>query len=122
MVVDNHKVRIGVLDFGVTMQETNQIVRDVVRKSDLINNVALACDNLDEQVVDEAVREVINLMSDVLCYDGRIEVRGFGSFCLHHRAARKARNPKTGEIVEVGAKAVPYFKPGKALREMVNYR
>lgn len=98
------------------MQDTKQ----VVKKSDLISNVASVCHSLDEQVVDEAVREILDLMVDVLCYDGRIEVRGFGSFRLHHREARMARNPRTGESVAVGAKAVPHFKPGKALRELVN--
>lgn len=92
----------------------------LIRKSDLINNISAQCHHLEERVVDEAVREILGLMGDVLCHDGRIEVRGFGSFCLHHREARKARNPKTGDIVDVGAKAVPYFKPGKALRELVD--
>ncbi|MDO4700901.1 MAG: HU family DNA-binding protein [Moraxella sp.] len=97
-----------------------QCTKQVVKKSDLIGNVALVCHDLDEQLVDEAVREILDLMVDVLCYDGRIEVRGFGSFRLHHREARMARNPRTGESVAVDAKAVPHFKPGKALRELVN--
>lgn len=95
--------------------------KTTLKKSDLISNIAGSCQNLEERVVDEAVREILSLMGDVLHKDGRIEVRGFGSFCLHHREARKARNPKTGEVVDVDAKAVPHFKPGKALREMVNY-
>lgn len=99
------------------MRKVNQII---IKKSDLINNISTKCQHLDERLVDESVREILGLMGNVLCHDGRIEVRGFGSFCLHHRQARKARNPKTGDIVEVGAKAVPYFKPGKALRELVN--
>jgi integration host factor subunit beta len=102
------------------MQDVTE--RVVVRKSDLISEVSAQCPHLEDKMVDEAVREILDLMSNVLCYDGRIEVRGFGSFCLHHRDARKARNPKTGEIVEVAAKAVPHFKPGKALRELVNYQ
>ena len=95
--------------------------KTTLKKSDLISNVAYSCQNIEEKLVVEAVREILNLMGDVLHKDGRIEVRGFGSFCLHHREARKARNPKTGEVVSVEAKAVPHFKPGKALREMVNY-
>ena len=94
--------------------------KQAIKKSDLIGHVASECNNLDEHIVDEAVREILDLMVDVLCYDGRIEIRGFGSFCLHHREARIARNPRTGEAVSVGAKAVPHFKPGKALRELVN--
>lgn len=92
----------------------------VVNKSDLIANLATVCDDLEEHVVDEAVRLMMAMMVDELIHDGRIEVRGFGSFCLHHRAARIARNPRTGESVSVNAKSVPHFKPGKALREAVN--
>ena len=51
----------------------------------------------------------------------RIEIRGFGSFSLHYRAPRMGRNPKTGEAVALPGKHVPHFKPGKALRERVDY-
>ncbi|WFF39683.1 integration host factor subunit beta [Moraxella nasibovis] len=95
-------------------------MQQVMNKSDLISNLASSCDGIEEPVVDEAVREIIGLMVDCLSHDGRVEVRGFGSFCLHHREARNARNPRTGETVAVKAKAVPHFKPGKALREAVN--
>jgi integration host factor subunit beta len=50
----------------------------------------------------------------------KIELRGFGSFRIRHRGPRLGRNPKTGERVEVPAKRIPYFKPGKELREMLN--
>lgn len=97
-----------------------QQAQQVVNKSGLIANLASACDGIDEAIVSEAVREIIGLMVDSLIRDGRVEVRGFGSFCLHHHDARHARNPRTGESVAVGARAVPYFKPGKALKEAVN--
>lgn len=93
---------------------------DVIKKSDLIANVASKCDNLEEMVVDEAVREILDMMTYSIAKNERVEVRGFGSFCLHHRDARRARNPRTGEYVDVEAKAVPHFKPGKALRELVD--
>lgn len=92
----------------------------VMKKSDLIANVASKCDDLEELVVDEAVREIVNMMTYSIVKNERVEIRGFGSFCLHYRDARKARNPKTGEYVYVKAKAVPHFKPGKALRESVD--
>lgn len=94
--------------------------RTVINKSELIADLATEHDTIDEALVDESVRQLIELMADVLAADGRVEVRGFGSFCLHHRKARSARNPRTGEQVQVAAKAVPHFKPGKALREAVN--
>ncbi len=50
----------------------------------------------------------------------RVEIRGFGSFSLHHREARVGRNPKTGEQVRVKAKSIPYFRAGKEMRERIN--
>ena len=50
----------------------------------------------------------------------KIELRGFGSFRLRSRGARVGRNPKTGEKVNVPAKRIPYFKPGKELKELIN--
>ena len=50
----------------------------------------------------------------------RIEIRGFGSFGVKHRRARQGRNPKTGELVEVEAKRIPFFRAGKELRVEVN--
>lgn len=50
----------------------------------------------------------------------RVELRGFGAFSVRRRKARSGRNPRTGEIVPVDPKSVPFFKPGKDLRERVN--
>ncbi len=59
-------------------------------------------------------------MSDGLVRGERIEIRGFGSFNLHHRAPRIGRNPKTGETLELSTKTVVHFKPGKEMRDQVN--
>ena len=93
------------------------IMQQTINKSEFISNLSANCDTMTDIVVDDAVREILNLMTHTLANDGRVEVRGFGSFCLHHRRARMSRNPKTGESVPVPAKAIPHFKPGKALRE-----
>ena len=53
---------------------------------------------------------------------GRVEIRGFGSFCLNYRPPRQGRNPKTGAKVIVSAKHVPHFKAGKELRERVDIK
>lgn len=92
----------------------------IVNRSDLINQLSADNHGLSEQQVEDATKQLIDLMVDTLCHDGRVEIRGFGSFCLHHRQPRMARNPKTGEKVAVPATAIPHFKPGKALREAVN--
>ena len=63
---------------------------------------------------------VLDQISNALERQARVEIRGFGSFALHHRPARTGRNPKTGAPVHIPAKSVPHFKPGKEMRERVN--
>lgn len=94
---------------------------DALNKSDLIQRISLKNPHLAEQLVEEIVKLMIDQMVETLAQDNRIEIRGFGSFALHHREPRTGRNPKTGDSVQVTAKAVPHFKPGKALRDGVNY-
>ncbi len=93
---------------------------EVLNKSDLILRISEKNQNLSESMVEDAVKIMIDHMISVLASNQRIEIRGFGSFALHHRQPRLGRNPKTGEKVSVSAKAVPHFKPGKALRDAVN--
>ena len=89
-------------------------------KSELIESIASRQDQLLPKDVEFAVKMILDSMTDALVDGRRIEVRGFGSFCLHFRAPRVGRNPKTGDSVELSGKYVPYFKPGKELRERVN--
>lgn len=72
-------------------------MQQAINKSEFISNLSANCENITDTVVDDAVREILNLMTHTLANDGRVEVRGFGSFCLHHRRARMGRNPKTGK-------------------------
>ena len=88
-------------------------------KSGLISNLAAKMTHLPERTVANSVNLLLQLMSDALVNEQRIEVRGFGSFSLHYRAPRNAHNPKTGERVTTNAKYSPHFKPGKELRERV---
>lgn len=83
---------------------------------------ALCADNPDlrpeevEQVVDIFFDEITQRLAE----GGRVELRGFGTFSTREREARVGRNPRTGETVDVPAKKVPYFKPGKEMRERLN--
>ena len=83
---------------------------------------ALSADNPDlrpeevEQVVDIFFEEIATRLTE----GGRVELRGFGTFSTREREARTGRNPRTGEAVDVPAKRVPYFKPGKEMRERLN--
>ncbi len=89
-------------------------------KSELIEELAEKLTHLPPKDVELSVKMVLDQMAEVLSSNDRIEIRGFGSFSLHYRPARMGRNPKTGEQVELVAKYVPHFKPGKSLRERVN--
>lgn len=89
-------------------------------RSELLS--VLAKDNPDlrsddvEQVVDIFFDEI----SERLAAGGRVELRGFGAFSTRARDARQGRNPRTGESVQVEAKRVPYFRPGKEMRRVLN--
>lgn len=89
-------------------------------KSELIDNLANRLTQLPPKDVEFAVKTILEQMAGILAEGDRIEVRGFGSFSLHHRQARTGRNPKTGESVTLCEKYVPHFKPGKELRDRVN--
>lgn len=89
-------------------------------KSELIDAISQKQTQLAQKDIDIAVKTMLEHMVESLENNERIEIRGFGSFCLHYRPARVGRNPKTGEKVELPEKYVPYFKPGKELRDRVN--
>lgn len=90
-------------------------------KSVLIEKIAEKVKGLTKkQTIEVVVETVFDNIKDALAKGGKVEIRGFGNFKLRSRKARKARNPKTGESVDVPPKKVPYFKVGKELREMIN--
>lgn len=88
-------------------------------KAELVEEVSKAADLTkkdSEVIVDEVFKNIIQALNR----GDKIELRGFGSFRVRHRDARRGRNPKTGEPVDIPAKSVPYFKPGKELKELIN--
>ncbi len=89
-------------------------------KSELIEKISFSQGQLSFKDVELSVKTILEQMADRLSSGERVEIRGFGSFCLHYRAPRMGRNPKTGERVSLRGKHVPHFKPGKELRERVN--
>jgi integration host factor subunit beta len=89
-------------------------------KSEIVEILARKQSHLNYHDIESSVKMLIDLMSGTLSNGKRIEVRGFGSFSLHYRKARRGRNPKTGEQVTLESKYVPHFKPGKELRERAN--
>lgn len=89
-------------------------------KSELIDKLIKENPSLSVKVVEEGIKEILDRMMLSLEQGERVEVRGFGSFSLHFREPRIGRNPRTGQNVSLAAKAVPHFKAGKALKELVD--
>lgn len=89
-------------------------------KSDLIDAVAKKADSLTKKQTEVVVETIFDSIKEALTRGDKVEIRGFGNFRLRKRDARKARNPKTGVIVDVPEKMVPFFKVGKELSEMVD--
>lgn len=93
--------------------------RGGMTKAELVDEVATQT-GLPKKQAEIVVNTVFESIVDSLKSGDKIELRGFGSFRIRHRDSRIGRNPKTGEKVEVPAKRIPYFKPGKDLRELLN--
>ena len=89
-------------------------------KAELVEEVARAS-HLTRRHSEVIVDAVFSSIVDALKKGDKIELRGFGSFRVRDRHSRSGRNPKTGEGVDVPAKRVPHFKPGKELRELINH-
>lgn len=88
-------------------------------KAQLIDEVARVADlsrKHSELIIDIFFQSIVNALEK----GEKIELRGFGSFRIRQRNARQGRNPKTGETVSVPAKRIPYFKPGRELKELLN--
>ncbi len=88
-------------------------------KAELVDEVSRNSD-LNKKDAEVIVQTVLDSIVDSLKGGEKVELRGFGSFRLRNRASRQGRNPKTGETVFVPAKRVPYFKPGKELKALIN--
>jgi integration host factor subunit beta len=89
-------------------------------KRDLIEEVLKIYPRFSGRDAEVVVNAVFDSMTDALARGDRIEIRGFGSFVVKHRKAREGRNPKTGAVVPVAAKRVPFFKVGKELKLRVD--
>ena len=89
-------------------------------RSELVQKLCEDHPDLTVKEIERVVTAFFDSIIDQLQRGGRVELRGFGAFSTREREARKGRNPRTGDQVDVDAKRVPYFKPGKEMRERLN--
>ena len=90
-----------------------------MNKTELIAAVAEKAE-LSKKDAEKAVKAFTDAVTEELVKGGKVQLVGFGNFEVTERAARVARNPKTGELIEVESKKLPFFKVGKELKERVN--
>lgn len=90
-----------------------------MNKADLIASVAEKAE-LTKKDAEKAVAAVLASIEEALCNGDKVQLVGFGTFEIRDRAARKGRNPQTGEEIDIAAARVPTFKAGKALRDAVS--
>jgi integration host factor subunit beta len=93
---------------------------DTMIRSELVQTLAAENPDLSMRDIEALVTTFFDEITKRLALGGRVELRGFGAFSTRARDARTGRNPRTGELVDVGAKRVPYFKPGKEMRARLN--
>lgn len=104
-----------------TISQLNEILRYPMTRSELISALATRHPDLNHSDVSSCVITLLNSISEALSRGRRAEIRDFGTFEVNRRPPRKARNPKTGEVICVPAKVVPHFRAGKELRERVDW-
>jgi integration host factor subunit beta len=88
-------------------------------KADLVDEVVNVAD-VSKKHAEIIVNTLFSSIIEALRHDDKIELRGFGSFRVRRRRSRQGRNPKTGDRVAVPEKRIPYFKPGKELKDLIN--
>jgi integration host factor subunit beta len=88
-------------------------------KADLINLIAEKA-GITRVKAETVVNTIFDSMVEALMRDDRIEIRGFGSFVNRYYEAYQGRNPRTGEVINVEEKKLPFFKVGKELKEEIN--
>ncbi|OQY23344.1 MAG: integration host factor subunit beta [Desulfobacteraceae bacterium 4572_35.2] len=89
-------------------------------KSQLIEKLMDEDSQLNKKESELIVNTIFDSISNALVRGDRVEIRGFGSFSIREREARQARNPKSGNLIDIPSKKTPFFKTGKELRERVD--
>jgi integration host factor subunit beta len=89
-------------------------------KSELIRRISSENPHLYPRDVENLVNAIFDQITEVLARGDRVELRGFGTFSAKLRGARTGRNPRTGAVVSVAQKAMPFFKAGKEMRNRLN--
>ena len=89
-------------------------------KSELVKRLMAQCPHLYERDIEKVINTILRQIIEALARGDRVELRGFGAFSVKWHKARNGRNPRTGAAVSISAKALPFFKTGKEMRQRLN--
>lgn len=90
-----------------------------MKKKDLVESISKKCD-ISKTTASDAIDIIFQSITDAINNDEKVDIKGFGSFNISDRKARKGRNPHTGEEIEIKASRVPTFKASKSLKDYCN--
>ena len=90
-----------------------------MKKKDLVESISKQCD-ISKTTASDAINIIFQSITDAINNDEKVDIKGFGSFNISDRKARKGRNPHTGEEIEIKASRVPTFKASKSLKDYCN--
>ena len=90
-----------------------------MKKKDLVESISKKCD-ISKTTASDAIDIIFQSITDAINNDEKVDIKGFGSFNISDRNARKGRNPQTGEEIEIKASRVPTFKASKSLKDYCN--
>jgi integration host factor subunit beta len=107
-------------DGGCCVQHVAANTEPALTRSDLIAELAISHPHLRRADIELIVTTIFDQISDALAHGGRVELRGFGAFAVKRRNARIGHNPRTGELVSVPEKPMPFFKTGRKLHGRLN--
>ena len=91
-----------------------------MKKSDFINSLSKNLEDYSEMDISLSANLIQNAILESLKKRERVEIRGFGSFCIRDRKSIRARNPKSGESIELPKRSIPFFRASKLLKQRVN--
>ena len=98
----------------------NKKVKETLNRSDIEKFLIREFPNHNKSVIKEALDVILTSITEAVALDEKVEIRGFGTFCLHTHPSRLARNPKTGEKIALERRNTVHFKPSKELKSRVN--
>lgn len=90
-----------------------------MKKKDLVESISKQCE-ISKTTASDAIDIIFQSITDAINNDEKVDIKGFGSFNISDRKARKGRNPHTGEEIEIKASRVPTFKASKSLKDYCN--